>query len=176
MPDYAETSHAWRHPPGNVFLCVTVGVRLHARMCKATVVSDLENGWTGRAQTWYIHRDQLVGWCGKVNWDLPCTCAHMFRVTVPDLENGWTDCVQIWYTVVPCTVSWRYPIAISHVQGPLSRTLRWSPQKAFCWFLITFLSSPGGHCVKGSQNRTIQVVPLASLRKDKNNLKKKKIF
>ena len=39
-------------------------------------VPDLENGWTDRAQTWYIdkEKDRLVGWRGKVNWDLPCTC------------------------------------------------------------------------------------------------------
>ena len=80
---------------------------------------DLENGWTDCSQTWYIDRNRLVGWRGKVNWDLP------FRVTVPDLENGWTDCVQIWYTVSDrlagcrAQASWRYPVAISHVQGPL---------------------------------------------------------
>ena len=59
------------------------------------------------------------------------------RVTVPDLENGWccTDCAQIWYTardrLAGCRtrVSWRYPIAISHVQGPLPRSLRWSSQQ-----------------------------------------------
>ena len=41
--------------PGNVYLCVTVGVRLHVRTSKATIVPDLENGWTDRAQTWYIY-------------------------------------------------------------------------------------------------------------------------
>ena len=63
------------------------------------------------------------------------------RVTVPDLKNGWTDCAQIWYTVRDrlvggrAQVNWRYPGAISHVQGSLSRSLRWSPQKALYWLL-----------------------------------------
>ena len=62
------------------------------------------------------------------------------RATVPDLKNGWTDCAQIWYTVRDrlvggrAQVNWRYPGAISHVQGSLSRSLRWSPQKALYWF------------------------------------------
>ena len=38
--------HAGTHPAaGNVSLCVTVGVPLHVRACKATIVPDLENGW-----------------------------------------------------------------------------------------------------------------------------------
>ena len=69
LADYAETLQACRHPPGNVSLCVTIGVRLHVRTCKATVVSDLENGWTDRAQTLYIDEDRLVKWRAKVNWD-----------------------------------------------------------------------------------------------------------
>ena len=60
-------------------------------------------------------------------------------MTVPDLKHGWTDCAQIWYTVKDrlvggrAHVNWRYPGAISHVQGSLSRSLRWSPQKALYW-------------------------------------------
>ena len=42
--EYAETSHACRHPSGDVVPCVTAGVLLHVRTCKATVVLDLENG------------------------------------------------------------------------------------------------------------------------------------
>ena len=57
----AETAHAFRHPPGNVFLCVTVGALLHVRACKAMVVPDLKNGWTNCAQIWYTDRDQLLG-------------------------------------------------------------------------------------------------------------------
>ena len=41
--DYAETLHACRYPPGNARPCVTVGVLLHVRTCKKTVVLDLEN-------------------------------------------------------------------------------------------------------------------------------------
>ena len=37
LADYAETSHACRHPPGNASLCVTVGIQLHVRTCKATM-------------------------------------------------------------------------------------------------------------------------------------------
>ena len=71
-------------------------------------------------------------------WNLP----HMCRVTVPDPENGWTDCAQIWYTIrdllVGCCaqVCGRYPITISHVQGPLSRSLCWLPQKALYWLFL----------------------------------------
>ena len=62
-----------------------------------------------------------------------------YSVTVPYLENGWTECAQIWCTVrdrlagCHAQVSWRYPVAVSHAQGPLSRSVRWSPQKALCW-------------------------------------------
>ena len=40
----AQTSDACRHPIGNAYPCVTVGMLLHVRTCKATVVLDLENG------------------------------------------------------------------------------------------------------------------------------------
>ena len=67
MADYAETSimHVGTHPA--IYICATVGMRLHVRTCKAMVVPDLENGWTDRAQTFYIDGDQLVGWRAKVN-------------------------------------------------------------------------------------------------------------
>ena len=35
---------------------------------------------------------------------------------------------------MPCTSYWRYPGAISHVQGSLSRSLVRRPQKALYWF------------------------------------------
>ena len=66
--------HVGTHPA--MYLCVTVGVRLYVRTCKATVVPDLKNSWTDRAQTWYIEGEQLVGWRAKVNWDLPYTSAR----------------------------------------------------------------------------------------------------
>ena len=66
--------HVGTHPA--IHLCVTVGVRLQVRTCKATVVQDLENDWTDRAQTWYIDGDRLVEWRAKVIWDLPCTYAR----------------------------------------------------------------------------------------------------
>ena len=143
LAGYAETTHACSHPPGKVSLCVTVGVRLHVRTCEATVVPDLENDWTDRAQTWYINGDQLVRWHAKVNWDLCTLHVRTCRVTVTDLENGWTDCAQIWYTVrdrlVGCRaqVSCRYPAAISHVQGPLSCSLRWYPKGVILVLLLT---------------------------------------
>ena len=68
--------HVGTHPAMYVS-CVTVGVRLHVRTCKATVVPDLENGWTDRAQIWYIDGDQLAWWRAKVHWDLLCTCARV---------------------------------------------------------------------------------------------------
>ena len=56
LADYAETSHKCSHPPGNVSLRATVGVpgataRAHVQ---GNDVPDVENGWTDRAQTWYI--------------------------------------------------------------------------------------------------------------------------
>ena len=76
LADYAETSQGCWHAPGNVSLCVTVGVGMHVRTSKATVVPDLENGWIDRAQTWYIDGDRLEVWRAKVNWELLCTCAR----------------------------------------------------------------------------------------------------
>ena len=54
-------------------------VLLLVRTCQATVAPDLENGWTDRAQTWYIDGDRLVWWRANVNWDLHCTCARAGR-------------------------------------------------------------------------------------------------
>ena len=151
-PITLKTSHTCRHPPGNASLCGTVGVRLHERTCKASNVPrtcnvpDIENGWTNCAQTWYIDGDQLVGTRVAYKSKLgPTLHVRTCRVTVPDLKNGWTDCAQTWYTVrdrlVGCRaqVNWKYPGAISHVQGSLSRSLRWSPQKALYWLYDTSL-------------------------------------
>ena len=63
--------------------------------------------------------------------------AHVQVNDVPDLENGWTDCAQTWYIDGDqlvggrAQVNWRYPGAISHVQGSLSRSLRWSPKRRY---------------------------------------------
>ena len=44
--------HVGTHPAMYLYVStVTVGVRLHENMCKATVVRFLENGWTKHAQT-----------------------------------------------------------------------------------------------------------------------------
>ena len=44
LADYAETSHARRRTPGNVFQCATVGVRLHVRTCNATMFQISRTG------------------------------------------------------------------------------------------------------------------------------------
>ena len=58
-------------------MCRSWGATARAHV-QGSDVSDLENGWIDRAQTWYVvvDRDRLVGWRGKVNWDLPCMCAR----------------------------------------------------------------------------------------------------
>ena len=56
-------------------MCHSWGATARAHV-QGNDVPDLENSWTDRAQTWYIDRDRLVGWRGKVNSDLPCTCAR----------------------------------------------------------------------------------------------------
>ena len=56
-------------------ICLSWGATARAHV-QGNDVPDLENGWTDRAQTWYADRDRLVGWRGKVNWDLLCTCAR----------------------------------------------------------------------------------------------------
>ena len=45
-------------------MCLSWGATARAHV-QGNDVQDLENGWTDRAQTWYIDRDRLVGWHGK---------------------------------------------------------------------------------------------------------------
>ena len=51
------------------------------------------------------------------------------RMPLPDLRNGWADCVQIWHTASDrlegcfAQARWKYPLALPHVQGSLSRSL-----------------------------------------------------
>ena len=137
--DYAETSHACGHPPGNASLCVTVGVRLHVRTCKATMFQISRTAGPIALKVGILMGSVSRGaYKSKLG---PTLHVRTCRVTALDLKNGWTDWAQLWYTVrdrlVGCRaqVNWRYPGAISHVQGSLSRSLRWSPQKALYWLL-----------------------------------------
>ena len=56
------------------------------------------------------------------------------RMPLPDLRNGWADCVQIWYTASDrlegcfAQARWKYPVALPHVQGSLSRSLVLRPK------------------------------------------------
>ena len=134
--DCAETLHVGRHPLGpRQCIFVSHSWRAPARVHVQGSTPDLENGWTDCAQIWYRVGDRLVGCRAKVSLDPVCTCARAeccFQI------SGMAGPIAFKLGTPPASsdrlegcfapARWKYPLALAHVQGSLSRSLVFRPK------------------------------------------------
>ena len=84
-----------RHPPGNEFLCHSLGAtaRVHVQ-CRSQL--------SRTAEPIVLKFDTVIGTgpgrrVACKNYLGPTLHVRMYSVTAPDLKNDSTDCAQIWY-------------------------------------------------------------------------------